>query len=42
MSKYSTPGTAYEAKSAFPAFPRVGFGQAIAIGIGAGMVGGLT
>jgi hypothetical protein len=28
-----------DAKSSFPAFPKVGFGRAIAIGIGAGAVG---
>jgi hypothetical protein len=28
-----------DAKSSYPAFPKVGFGRAVAIGIGAGFVG---
>ena len=28
-----------DAKSTFPAFPKVGFGQAITIGLGAGAIG---
>jgi hypothetical protein len=31
-----------DAKSNYPAFPQVGFGKAIAIGIGAGAVGALV
>jgi hypothetical protein len=31
-----------DAKSSFPKFPQVGFGRAIAIGIGAGFVGALV
>jgi hypothetical protein len=31
-----------DAKSSYPAFPKVGFGRAVAIGIGAGFVGALV
>jgi len=31
-----------DAKSSFPKFPQVGFGRAVAIGIGAGFVGALV
>jgi hypothetical protein len=45
MPQYHTPtGTVSypDAKSNFPAFPKVGFGRAVAIGIGAGAVGALV
>jgi hypothetical protein len=45
MPQYHTPGgtVSYpDAKSSYPAFPKVGFGRAVAIGIGAGFVGALV
>jgi len=31
-----------DAKSSYPTFPKVGFGRAVAIGIGAGFLGALV
>lgn len=45
MPQYHTPtGTVSypDAKSSFPKFPQVGFGRAVAIGVGAGFVGALV
>jgi hypothetical protein len=42
MPQYHTPTGSYaypDAKSTFPTFPKVSFGQAVAIGIGTGFLG---
>ena len=44
MPQYHTAAGTFsyvDEKSAFPRFPKVTFGQAIAIGLGAGFVGGI-
>jgi hypothetical protein len=44
MPQYHNPGGTIsypDAKSSYPTFPRVGFGRAVAIGLGAGFLGAL-